>query len=361
MTRSFLSREADARFAQARIDAVRRIGELATAHQAAFIVVAGDVFESNQLSDQTLLRALDAFNALPVPIFLLPGNHDPLDAASIFQHPGFASSQRLVVLTDSEPRSVPGLEGVEIVGAPWPTKTPAPNPLMPVLAGLEPVIDRQRIVVAHGQTDALAPDPDKPDLIALAAVEEAVAEQRLHYLALGDRHSTQAVGATGRVWFSGAAVATRFVEDAPNQVLLVSLEPGSVEVEALTTGDWHFLTVDWHLSGAEDLSAALAEIEALPNKERTAVKVGVTGTIDLATAAALDDAFAQNADRFASFRRRDRTTDLAVVPGDLAELEMDLTGYAREAWQALSASSQSDPEAADALRLFYRLARSGGA
>ena len=84
MTRAFLGEEAAARFSQARINAISTLGTLAKKHDAKFIVVAGDVFESNQLSRQTLARALDALGALPVPIFLLPGNHDPLDGASIF-------------------------------------------------------------------------------------------------------------------------------------------------------------------------------------------------------------------------------------------------------------------------------------
>jgi Icc protein len=75
-TRAFLSQVAAARYSQARIDAIRALGQLAAQHHAQFMVVAGDVFESNQLSAQTLSRALDALNSVPVPVFLLPGNHD---------------------------------------------------------------------------------------------------------------------------------------------------------------------------------------------------------------------------------------------------------------------------------------------
>ena len=73
MTRAFLSKESAPRFSQARIDAIRRLGELAKEHDAAFIVVAGDVFESNQLSKQTVLRTVEALKTIPVPVFLLPG------------------------------------------------------------------------------------------------------------------------------------------------------------------------------------------------------------------------------------------------------------------------------------------------
>ena len=56
MTRAFLTPEASARFSQARIDAIGALGRLAAEHDAKFIVVAGDVFESSQISRETLLR-----------------------------------------------------------------------------------------------------------------------------------------------------------------------------------------------------------------------------------------------------------------------------------------------------------------
>ena len=109
MTRAYLHPEAAARFGQARIDTIRRLGELATEHGAQFIVVAGDVFESNQLSPQTVMRTLDALRSLPVPIFLLPGNHDPLDGASIFAKPEFRrAAPHIIVIRDSVPIPVPG-------------------------------------------------------------------------------------------------------------------------------------------------------------------------------------------------------------------------------------------------------------
>ena len=49
MTRHFLEGEAQARFAQARIDAIRTIGRLAAEQGALFVGVGGDVFETNQV------------------------------------------------------------------------------------------------------------------------------------------------------------------------------------------------------------------------------------------------------------------------------------------------------------------------
>ena len=90
MTRHYLSDEAQTRFTAGRLDVIAEIGELAVEEDCEFIVVCGDVFESNQVQRQVILRAFEKMAASPnVTFFLLPGNHDPLDASSIYRSPTF--------------------------------------------------------------------------------------------------------------------------------------------------------------------------------------------------------------------------------------------------------------------------------
>jgi DNA repair exonuclease SbcCD nuclease subunit len=363
MSRAFLSEDAAPRFAQARIDAIRRLGELASEHEASFIVVAGDVFESNQLSRQTLLRTVDALNNLPVPIFLLPGNHDPLDAGSIFNASEFKQAgQHICVIRDGRALPVPGLDGVEIVGSVWRTKHPSTDLCGAVLKQLAPADQGLRIMVAHGQVDSLAPDKDRPEIIDQARAEQALADGLIHYLALGDRHSMTSVGSTNRIWYSGAPLVTAFDEVDPNKALLVELlAGGDCRVEPLDVGDWVFLAEHFQMNGPDDLQQFAQWLEALANKERTVIKVSFEGSINLATAAELDELMERNAERFASLRRRERLTDLAIVPDELDQDSVALAGYAKAAWDELIALAQEgQPAAQDALRLFYRLSRQEG-
>ncbi len=84
VTRQFLSADSQARWSEAWFEGVRNLGRIAKEELCEFIVVAGDVFESNQVERKTVLKACEAMAGIEVPIYLLPANHDPLDAASVF-------------------------------------------------------------------------------------------------------------------------------------------------------------------------------------------------------------------------------------------------------------------------------------
>ncbi len=65
MTRHYLSAEAQPRFSAARLDAIERIGLLATEENCEFVVVCGDVFESNHVRRQVVVRAFEKMAATP--------------------------------------------------------------------------------------------------------------------------------------------------------------------------------------------------------------------------------------------------------------------------------------------------------
>ena len=153
-----------------------------------------------------IVRALEALRSFTVPVYLLPANHDPLNAASVYRSPEFLANvpAHVTVLATSEPLTVTG--GVaEVVGAPWESKHPLADLAGRACADLPTRGSGAppRILVAHGAVDAGAPDTDNPALIRLAAAEAALAAGSIDYIALGDRHSTTPIGTTNRIWYSG--------------------------------------------------------------------------------------------------------------------------------------------------------------
>ncbi|MGI8756278.1 MAG: metallophosphoesterase family protein [Acidimicrobiales bacterium] len=363
MTRHFLDADAQPRFSAARIEAVAAIGALAVAERCSFVVVSGDVFETNHVERQVVCRALDAMAATPsVTFYLLPGNHDPLDASSVFRSPTFTAHQppNVVVLASSEPVAV--APGVEVVGAPWATK----RPLTDLLArATEPLTadGTVRIAVGHGAVDQLMANRTDPAAISVAALEAALDDGRVAYVALGDRHSTTSVGTTDRIWYAGAPEATDFRETDPGNVLVVELDGSSVWVEARRIGTWSFVLQRAALASAADVESLHASLEATPDKGRAIVKVALVGQLTLTAKARLDEVLAHHALMLASLDTWDLHTELVVVPDDDDFGDLDLSGFARDALEDLRSHAIAGPDgdgaARDALALLVRLV--GGA
>ncbi|HEX4866670.1 MAG TPA: metallophosphoesterase [Acidimicrobiales bacterium] len=361
MARHYLGAEAQPRFAAARTAAIRTIGALAVEQGCAFVVVCGDVFETNQVDRQVVVRALDAMAATPsVTFYLLPGNHDPLDAGSVFRSPTFTMHQppNVVVLTEAGPRLV--APGVELVAAPWRSKRPLADLVAAATAGL-PADGTLRIAVGHGAVDHLSPDDADPALILVASLEAALAEGRIHYVALGDRHSTTAVGRTGRAWYSGSPEPTDFREDDAGNVLVVELDAASIRVTPHHVGTWRFLRHDAEVTGDADLDLLAAVLDAVEDKARTIVRLGLVGQLSLREKARLDTLLAHRADLFASLEGWERRIDLVVLPDEADFDSLELSGFAKDALADLQALGEgSGPDALvaqDALSLLFRISR----
>ena len=359
MTRHFLAAEAQARFDAARVDVVRRIGTLAETEGCGFVVVCGDVFESNQVGRQVVVRALDAMAATPdVRFYLLPGNHDPLDASSVYGSPTFADHRpdNVVVLENSNPVEVE--PGVELVPAPWSTKRPLSDLVASACEGLS--ADAVRIVAGHGRLDSMSPDRNDPAVVMLAELEARLDAGMIHYVALGDRHSTTDAGKTGRVRYSGAPEPTAYDEVDPGNVLVVELDADHVRVESRRVGTWSFVQEARDLTGDADIDALGAWLSGLEGKERTILKLSLVGQVSLAQKARLDDLLDHHSDLLAAVEVWERRSDLAVLPDDSDIDALSLSGFAREALddlQELAGSGEQAVVARDALALLHRLAR----
>lgn len=361
MTRAFLSPEAQARYTDDQFAGIRRLAALADEHRCAFVVVAGDVFEVFRPSRAVVHRALEALAAFRVPVYLLPGNHDPDNPAGCWSAPDLADAlpDGVTVLRDGRPRCVPGV-AAEVVGAPWPSRRPDTDLVAGTLADLAaPAPGTVRVLVGHGQVDALSPDPDDPALIRLATVGHALDSGLVHYVALGDRHSTTEVAP--RVWYSGAPLATAFDEVDANHAVVVELQGTSADVTPVAVGGWRFVVERVDCTGPAGLAAVTSLLDGLPDKERTAVKLGLVGTLTLSEHRRLTEVLERAGDLFAALQRSERRSDLAVVADDAEVTALGLSGFARLAADELAAAAGGDgPDAeaaGDALLLLARLAR----
>ncbi|MEV0797080.1 metallophosphoesterase [Kribbella sp. NPDC050281] len=360
MMRRFLGPDGQARWGQGRLDAVARIGEVAAATGAAFVVVTGDVFEHNQVERQTILRACEALKRIPVPVVLLPGNHDALEPGSLWTSAQWQAHQpeHVTVLTGTEPLEI--VPGVQLVGAPWRSRRPLSDPAAPGYADLTPIEPgTTRILLAHGQLTSLSGGMSDVPTIDQAALEAAVADGRLQYVGLGDRHSTTRV--TDRIWFSGTQEVTSPEEDAPGNVLKVTVAGGEIEVEPVRVGGWHMVDHRVELFDEESLTALEDWFAELPEKERTYVRLAGDGSLTLPLLSRLDAMIDAQGEVFASVERWAKFWTVRPAP-DTADLDaLQLSGPARAAMEELrQALAGGDEGAGAALSLMHRLARDAG-
>lgn len=400
MDRWFLGEEAGPRYREARLAAVERLLATAAARRCAAVVVAGDVFDDNLVDPLTWRRAVDILRGSTVPVFLLPGNHDPYDAASVYRASEFGELYPGVhVLTDNEPRTVPGLPAgvpdVEIIGAPLLSKYMSTDPVSMALAGLREVQhevdtdgsddsgdsdgsdgsdDTVRVLVGHGATRSHSSGED-PAVIDVDAAAAACREGVVDMVALGDTHSVTSLHGDGTVWYSGSPEVTDFREEGgggearSGYALVVDIAPSdnvadghrSVTVEEVRTGDWAFLALTAQVNNREDVDDWIIRLDELPNKRTTVVKYAWVGSLDLETAAMLDERTARIAPSFAALYPRERLMDLHVVPGDTELADAQWPGVVGVAARELSQrAADGDGTARNGLRLLYRLSGQKG-
>jgi hypothetical protein len=218
-----------------------------------------------------------------------------------------------------------------------------------------------RVVVGHGSTDTLSPDPNDPALVALGGLEAALAAGSVHYVALGDRHSTTEVGTTGRIWYSGTPEPTAYDEIDPGKVLIVELSADAVSVEHHQVGTWQFVRQDFDVTGPEDCLKVEHFLNEIPDKARTIVKLSLVGQLSLADMDRLETSLSHASDLLGSLERWERRSDLVALPDSNDFGTLGLSGFAAAGLDDLrevgSGTGEDAQTARDALGLLYRLAR----
>ena len=360
MTRHFLSDGAQERFSQARFDAIRTMGQIVRDEKCQFMVVCGDVFESNQVDRKTVARAMEAAKDVPAPIFILPGNHDPLNDASVYRSSNFAERKPSHVHVIENATPLPVGNGVELMGAPWMSKRLVTNPIEDALKAIGPASGAIRICIGHGAVDTLAPDPQAAGVIAVATLERAIAEGKVHFVALGDRHSLTRVGSGQRIWYSGTPEPTDFLENETGRALIVEVNDSQVSIKEVQVGQWRFVErarVDMNCS--YDVEALRRSLEDMQNKERAIVRLRLVGSLSLSEHALIQANVIAAKDLFGSLDVRN--DELLVMPNETDFSNLEFSGFAQSTVQRLrqelSSGGSESSLVRDALTLLIRLAR----
>jgi DNA repair exonuclease SbcCD nuclease subunit len=308
---------------QGRIDVVRRIGQLAIDRSVDVILVAGDVFERNEVGDLLIREALAVMRLVDIPWLLLPGNHDPAGPASVWDRiERLGCPEHVHVLLSTDPVLLVG-GSLAVLPAPLARKHQFADPT----ESFGQQVTSQtavRVGLAHGSLrNRLAPAAEQHNMISDTRADEA----RLDYLALGDWHSCKEVAP--RTYYSGTPEPDDFGQDS-GAVLIVELPgPGIAPmVERVSVGcyRWHSLSVHLQSPGAvEQLKAHLTSVtQPLAS---AVVHLEVRGAVSLSERAAIDEEVANFEATVQVLRAR--TVDLIASP-----TEDDLDNFGRQGFVA---------------------------
>jgi DNA repair exonuclease SbcCD nuclease subunit len=331
---------------------VEAVARLAVERGADAVLVAGDVFDDNKVGDEALRRALYAMAGFDGPWLLLPGNHDPALAESVWTR-----LARLGLPANVRPltEAVPELlhDGrLAVLPAPLRRRHDALDPTAWFDAAETPE-GAVRVGLAHGRIAGVLPEAS--EAINEIASDRA-ARARLDYLALGDWHGTFRAGE--RTWYSGTPETDRFKENESGGVLVVRIAaPGAPpEVERIAAGRFAWRTLSFRISGQQDLAALEAALDGEAAPDRLVLRLILEGAVDLATRAALDELCARWEARLLHLRLEDKGLIAEASEDDLDRI--DQTGFVRAAIERLRAL-QRDPahpnraHAAAALQRLY--------
>ena len=79
----------------------RRVVDLANECGADALLIAGDFFDNDRVSEETVVFAAETIREFEGQTFLLPGNHDPMDPGSIYwRHDLEAIASRLTIVRE---------------------------------------------------------------------------------------------------------------------------------------------------------------------------------------------------------------------------------------------------------------------
>jgi DNA repair exonuclease SbcCD nuclease subunit len=340
-----------------RFEVIEAIGEYARnpKNEIDFVLVCGDMFDTPRVAESLIKKTFKKIERISKPVYVLAGNHEWNGTEFIFTSKYFLDNkpENLHVI-EAGSNSVEGVSMVDLVGAPLEGKTDTKDLIAQQIANCGPT-NAIRILAGHGSIDAIMPAGGGKDLISLAVIEAALANGQIHYVAMGDRHSTTKVGDTGAVWYSGAPEPTSFTEDDQRNILVVEITPGAKPiVEKVEVGQWEFIRLGTKFSQhqirtPDDLNAIEKLVDKISKPSKTAVKIYLDSVLDFDTDVRRGNLFDEwENDILAGFQVSKSSIGAKIESNPLLEKDPEgLSGYALSAYRELKESAMSDDEDAE--------------
>ncbi|MDN7683008.1 metallophosphoesterase family protein [Burkholderia cenocepacia] len=334
---------------EARFVAVERLAAIATERGVDAVLVAGDVFDAQTVSDKTIRRLFNAMRNFAGAWVLIPGNHDAALTESVWTRARRMDAIPSNVLVCLEPKPVVVAGKFTLLPAPL-TQRHTHSDLTEWFSTAPGCDGLPRIGIAHGCVQGILPgDIDSANPIAAGRVQDA----GLAYFALGDWHGTKRVD--DRAWYAGTPETDRFKANDSGQALCVSIpEEGTTPlVESVRTGRFSWRQLEAHMAVDSDIDGLVDTLNSAGSDD--VLQVRVSGTCNLAGHRKLTAALGVARAKTRAMVWDDTALRLEPTEEDIQALRAD--GFVGEVLQELLAEQNgSDPELArDAILALARV------
>ncbi len=305
------------RIGEARFTALEQLRVAAAEHRVDFILIAGDVFDDHSVSHRIAERAFELFEgkSVPCPVYVLPGNHDPLIPGGVWDRDPWTREQpakHTYLFREAAPLDLPGLP-VTIYPCPLRGRNSIDDPTAWIANHPRtPSDSRIRIGFAHGSLNVLPNLPEDDHLIRA----DAAYAYGLDYLALGHWHKrflhkaadgsvraaysgthepmrfgdSGASGSAGWSPYSGDGDAERFQDAGVGTALVVTIDEAGAppSIETIEVG-WLRWSAERRDLTSIPIGQLVSDYAQREFRERTLLRLILFGVVEPRTYARIDE------------------------------------------------------------------------
>ena len=283
-----------------RFESIDNVLKSSRDHEVDFVILCGDIFEHNMVSQEDVKKVISIFNDYPnIPVYLLSGNHDMLGPDCVYNREIFQRVKNLTILRNNNPVEV---QGAVLHPCPVFSKFSKQDPTETI----QNVNDNNQIhiIVAHGSLIGKFAASNWED-IDLPINPSCVDTTGVDYLALGHWHSYRTFedcnGVT-RIAYSGTHEQTNYNEDNTGQCLLVEIqEKGETpKLEPIKTGHLTWLSTEFEMKDSSSIKELENYFDSI--KEIDMVQLVLYGELPLKCKEELDNLIEYQSTRHKNFR-----------------------------------------------------------
>jgi DNA repair protein SbcD/Mre11 len=336
----------------------RRIMDDARHHEVDFVLIAGDLFEQDRVSPDTIEFLKQQFESLDaIRVFISPGNHDPARKGSPYREEVWPSNVHIFGAEEFQSVELPDL-GIRITGFGY-VGTHLEDRYFQKLGVLPGGLFN--IVLSHGSDISRAPVGKSNH--GPFTIEEIVGKN-IQYCALGHYHQQHQLPNPiddTQIWYSGIPEGRGWDEEGACGYLLGEVVDGTARIESRFCNQYPLktLTIDCDdFSTREQVLDAILQQRGAQFDPKTILRVQLAGTLDPKLDLSLTELEERLAEEVLYIQWNDRTHP--ALDFDVIAYEKTLRGrFVRILNERLAAATEENRTVLERARLYGVQALSG--